>query len=176
MSSCYKDTPKPVYPFIGLQIIFLTATVHHSAVNSLCCQWLERIAKISEAGVLSPSLTLSISCQSSLPITVPVHSQSVYRTLDYLIPILLLTILHLSISTCTSSSITPVLMLNCNYFHHLLPTSLLLHILYIIIFIWCYSLYVCLCVTLCCCLCRTALLYLGQVAVVNETLSTGLPG
>ena len=33
------------------------------------------------------------------------------------------------------------------------------------------------CVTLCCCLCRTALLYLGQVAVVNENLfSTGLPG
>ena len=32
------------------------------------------------------------------------------------------------------------------------------------------------CVTLCC-LCRTALLYLGQVAVVNENLfSTGLPG
>jgi hypothetical protein len=24
------------------------------------------------------------------------------------------------------------------------------------------------CVTLCCCLCRTALLYLGQVAVLNE--------
>jgi hypothetical protein len=33
------------------------------------------------------------------------------------------------------------------------------------------------CVTLCCCLCRTALLYLGQVTVVNENLfSTGLPG
>ena len=33
------------------------------------------------------------------------------------------------------------------------------------------------CVTLCCCFCRTALLYLGQVAVVNENLfSTGLPG
>ena len=26
------------------------------------------------------------------------------------------------------------------------------------------------CVTLCCCMCRTALLYLGQVAVVNENL------
>ena len=26
------------------------------------------------------------------------------------------------------------------------------------------------CVTLCCCLCRTALLYLGQVAVENENL------
>ena len=26
------------------------------------------------------------------------------------------------------------------------------------------------CVTLCCCLCHTALLYLGQVAVVNENL------
>ena len=33
------------------------------------------------------------------------------------------------------------------------------------------------CVTLCCCFCRTALLFLGQVAVVNENLfSTGLPG
>jgi hypothetical protein len=32
------------------------------------------------------------------------------------------------------------------------------------------------CVTLCCCLCRTALLFLGLVAVVNENLfSTGLP-
>ncbi|CDQ68033.1 unnamed protein product [Oncorhynchus mykiss] len=42
---------------------------------------------------ISLSLTLSISCQSSLPITVPVHSQSVNSTPDYLIPILLLTIL-----------------------------------------------------------------------------------
>jgi hypothetical protein len=33
------------------------------------------------------------------------------------------------------------------------------------------------CLTLCCCLSRTALLYLGQVAVVNENLfSTSLPG
>jgi hypothetical protein len=50
------------------------------------------------------SLTLSISCQSSLPITVPVHSLSVNSTPNYLIPILLLTLLHPGISTCTSSS------------------------------------------------------------------------
>jgi hypothetical protein len=31
------------------------------------------------------------------------------------------------------------------------------------------------CVTLCCCLCRTALLYLGPVAVVN-LFSNDLPG
>jgi hypothetical protein len=51
------------------------------------------LQKISEAWVLSPFLTLSISCQSSLLITVPVHSQSVNSTSNYLIPILLLTLL-----------------------------------------------------------------------------------
>ena len=40
----------------------------------LRCQWLERIAKITDAGDTSPSLTSSISCQNSLPITVPVHN------------------------------------------------------------------------------------------------------
>ena len=38
--------------------------------------------------LISPSLTLSISCQSGLPITVPVHSPSVNSTPNYLIPIL----------------------------------------------------------------------------------------
>ena len=62
------------------------------------------------------SLTVSISCQSSLPITVPVHSPSVNSPTNYLIPTLLFlfALLHPSISTCTS--ITPVLTLNCNYF------------------------------------------------------------
>jgi hypothetical protein len=70
---------------------------------------------------ISPSLTLSISCQSSLPITVLVHSPSVNSTPKYLIPILIFIFcyfapqyLHLHIIICTS--ITPVLMLNCNYF------------------------------------------------------------
>ena len=59
--------------------------------------------------LISPSLTLSISCQNSLPITVPVHSQYVNSTPNYLIPILLLTLLlfctPVSIFfTCTSSA------------------------------------------------------------------------
>ena len=40
--------------------------------------------------LISPSLTISISCQSSLPITVPVHSPSVNFPPNYLIPILYL--------------------------------------------------------------------------------------
>ena len=152
--------------------------------------------------LISPSLTLSISCQSSLPITVPVHNQSVNSTPNYLIPILLFITpatkfpyyylpscsfppqyLYLHIIICTS--ITPVLMLNCNYFASMtfslpyLSTLLHLHTLYIY-FLYIFSillLTVRLCVTLCCCFCRTVLLYLGQVADVNENLfSTGLPG
>ena len=49
-----------------------------------CCQWLEWIAKITEAGDISPSITLSISCQSSLRITAPVHSPSVNSPPNYL--------------------------------------------------------------------------------------------
>ena len=53
---------------------------------------LERTTKITEAGrLISLSLTLRISCQSSLQITVPVHSPSVNSTPNYLIPILLFT-------------------------------------------------------------------------------------
>ena len=37
---------------------------------------LERIAKITEVGDISHSLTLSVSCQSSLPIAAAVHSPS----------------------------------------------------------------------------------------------------
>ena len=53
------------------------------------------------------SLTLSISCQSNLQITTPVHSPSVNSPSNYLIPILLFFLfvpLHPSISTCSSSS------------------------------------------------------------------------
>ena len=39
--------------------------------------------------LISPSLTLSISCQSSLPIIAPVHSPYVNSPPNYLIPILL---------------------------------------------------------------------------------------
>jgi hypothetical protein len=38
--------------------------------------------------LISPSLTLSISCQSSLPIIAPVHSPSVNSPPNYLIPII----------------------------------------------------------------------------------------
>ena len=80
------------------------------------------LAKITEAGDISPSLTLSISCQSSSPITVPVHSPSVNSTLNYLILILLCIYFcyfapqyfYLHIIICTP--ITPVLMPNFNYF------------------------------------------------------------
>jgi hypothetical protein len=135
--------------------------------------------------LISPSLTLSTSCQSSSQITASVHSPS-----NYLIPILYLfsfAPLHPSIPTSTfifCTSITPLL--NCNYFAtmglFIAFTSLNLphlHTLYINFFSI-VLLTVCLfipCVTLCCCLCRTALLYLGQVAVVNDNLfSTSLPG
>jgi hypothetical protein len=73
--------------------------------------------------------------------------------------------------------------LNCNYFatiSYLLPYLLICRhcIQYILFSI--VLLTVCLfipCVTPCCCLYRTALLYLGQITVVNENLfSTGLPG
>ena len=55
--------------------------------------------------LISPSLALSASCQSSSQITAPVHSTSVNSPSIYLIPILYLFIylvpLHQSISTCT---------------------------------------------------------------------------
>ena len=44
---------------------------------------------MTEVGDSSPSLNLSISCQSNLPIMVPVHSPSVNCPPNYLIPILL---------------------------------------------------------------------------------------
>jgi hypothetical protein len=66
--------------------------------------------------LVSPSLTLSIGCQSSLQIIAPVHSPPVNSPSNYLIPILYLFFspLHPSISTCTfifCTSITPVF--NC---------------------------------------------------------------
>ena len=142
--------------------------------------------------LISPSLTLSTSCQSSSQITARLHSPSVNSPSNYLIPILLLLFiyfapLHPSIFTCTfifCTSITPVL--NCSiviispiwhiYCLYLpYPTSFA-HTVYRFFYcvIGCTFVYVC--VTLWC-LCRTTLLYLGQVAVVNENLfSTGLPG
>ena len=81
--------------------------------------WLERIAKINFRRLLSPSLTLSISCQRSLLIMALVHSPSVNSPANYLIPILLFIFcsfapeyVYLHIIICTY--ITPVLMLNCN--------------------------------------------------------------
>jgi hypothetical protein len=55
--------------------------------------------------LISPSLTLSIRCQSSLQSTVPVHSQSVNSTPNSHPHIVTypLALLHPSISTCTSS-------------------------------------------------------------------------
>jgi hypothetical protein len=82
---------------------------------------------------------------------------------------------YLHIIICTS--ITPVLMLNCKYFaskgQFIAYPPTLLH-LHTYISLLCYWLYVCLCVTLCCCFCHTALLYLGQVAVLNENWPTWL--
>ena len=79
---------------------------------------------------LSPSLTLSISYQSSLSITVSVHSQSVNSTPTTSSPYYYLPscsfapqYVYLHILICTY--ITPVLMLSCNYFRlsmaYLLP-------------------------------------------------------
>jgi hypothetical protein len=56
---------------------------------------------------MSPSLTLSISCQSSLPIAAAVHSPSVNSPSNQLSissHICFSALLHTSISTCTSSS------------------------------------------------------------------------
>ena len=50
----------------------------------LCCQWLERTAKTTEAGETSPSLALSTSCHSSSQITAPVHRPSVNSPSIYL--------------------------------------------------------------------------------------------
>ena len=148
--------------------------------------------------LISPSLTLSTSCQSSSQITAPVHSlsvnsPSVNSPSNFLIPIMLLIIfapLHPSISTCTfifCTSITPVFkLLNCNHFASMAYLLPLPPLSYLICTHCTYTFFsillltVCLfipCVTLCCCLCRTTLLYLGQVAVVIENLFlTSLPG
>ena len=130
---------------------------------------------------ISPSLTLFISCQSSLPITAPVNSPH-----NYLIPILFFfcsfapQYLYLHIIICIS--ITPVLMLNCNCFtlwpiYCLYLPSLTAFSQTVYRFLFCVI--ECTFVRLMCncCFCRTALLYLGQVAVVEENLfSAGLPG
>jgi hypothetical protein len=90
----------------------------------------------------SPSLTLSISCQSCLPITVPVHSPSVNSTPSYLIPILVFSFFlfctpvsllahhHLHIYHSSVNA-------NCNYLASMvyllpyLPNLLHLHTLYV---------------------------------------------
>jgi hypothetical protein len=51
--------------------------------------------------LISPSISWSISCQSSLPIIAPVHSPSVNSPLNFLIPILLFIFLLL----CTPVSL-----------------------------------------------------------------------
>jgi hypothetical protein len=72
--------------------------------------------------LFAPSLTLSISCQSSLPMILPVQSPSVNSTPNYLISIMLFihfcsfAPLYLDLHIIICTSITPVLMLNCNYF------------------------------------------------------------
>jgi hypothetical protein len=149
---------------------------------------------------ISLSLTLSTSCQSSSQITAPVHSPSVNRPSNYLIPILYLFIylaplhpsipvsllapLHPSISTCSfifCTSTIPVFNCYIAITSPLWPiyclTSLILphlHIL-VLLYYWLYVYYsMCNCVVVCvellCCMCRTALLHLGQVAVANENL------
>jgi hypothetical protein len=126
-----------------------------------------------------------------LTVPVPVHSPSVNSTPNYCIPMLLFIFciyfwsfaphyLYLHIFICTS--ITPVLMLNCNYFSSLaylltylpnLTTFAQTMYIYFSIVLLTVLLFVP-CVTLCCCFSRIALLYLGQVAAVDEDLfSTG---
>ena len=78
------------------------------------------MAKITEVGDISPSLTLSISYLSSLPIAEDLHSPSVNSPSNYLpnphivllfcTPVFLLAHLHLHIY---HSSVN---LLNCNYF------------------------------------------------------------
>ena len=92
--------------------------------------------------LIPPSITLSISYLSSLPLAAAVHSPAVNSPSNYLphphiVFIYLFSLLHTSISTCTSSSAHISLqckLLNCNYLAtmaYLLPTSLLhLHTLY----------------------------------------------
>ena len=115
----------------------------------LCCQWQERIAKITEVGDISPSLTLSINCQISFLIAAVVHSQSVNSPSNQLptsSPYLVLFFcsyvhqyFYFHIIICTS--ITPVLMLNCNYFASMaylfpyLPNLLHLHTMYMFYFV-----------------------------------------
>ena len=124
--------------------------------------------------LISPSLTLSVSCQSSLPITAAVHSPSVNSPSNlpasspYCFYLLFCSFAHqyfyLHIITCTS--ITPVLICKIVITLLLWPIYCLtssrhLHTLYIyflIFFSYCVHLTVHLfipCVTLCCCLCRT---------------------
>ena len=125
--------------------------------------------------LISPSLTISTSCQSSSQNTAPVHSPSVNSPSNCLITILYLFLapLHPSISTCTFIFYTsPV------FNGYIVITSWPIYCLTSLILPHLHTLYidfstVCLFiprVTLCCCMCGTALLHLGQVAVVNENL------
>ena len=136
-------------------------------------------------GVISPSLTLSISCQSSLPITVPVHSKSVSSTPKYLIPILLFTLLlfctpvfllaHRHLQVYHSS----IKLQNCNYFAtmaYLLPYLLtpFAHTVYRFF----YCVFDC---TFVYPMCNSVLFFVALLclilAVVNENVfSTGRPG
>jgi hypothetical protein len=143
--------------------------------------------------LISPSLSLSTSCQSSLQITAPVHSPSVNSSSTYLIPILVFIYfapLRPSISTCIfifcwstlpvfncyiviTSPPWPIYFLNSPHLHSLYIDFLFS---FVLLYYWLYVLFIP-CVTLCCCMCRIATLYLGQVAVANENLfSTSLPG
>ena len=140
---------------------------------------------------------VSFSCQLSEQLTdccnctQPICKQPTQST--YLIPILflftlllfctpvsLLTHHHLLIIIC--SSISPGLnLLNCNYFATGLFITIPPHAictLYIDFLFFYYVIDCTLVYSMCnSVLCRTALLYLGQVAVVNENLfSTRLPG
>ena len=172
-------SPKPIPPLVALlssSLLPMTGTncKHH---------WSWRL--------ISPLLTLSTSCQRSSQMTAPVHSQFVNSPSNYLTPYTVIYLfifapLHPSISTCTfifCTSITP--MFNCYivitsppwpiYCLYLPYLTSFAHTVYRLFYciIDCMFVY-----SMCnsvCCLCRTALLYLDQVAVVNENLfSTSL--
>ncbi|XP_052352800.1 uncharacterized protein LOC118368007 [Oncorhynchus keta] len=153
----------------------------------LCCQRLERTAKIAEAGdsylphehqasavrAAHRSLDLYIAHPTTsspygiylffllcTPVSLLAHSSSAHLSLQCLIAISYLP-RHYGLFHCLTSRILPHLHTLYIYFF---PTVLLM----VCLFIPCVSL---------CCLCCTALLYLGQFAVVNENLfSTSLLG
>ena len=95
--------------YISLVISKANTTFGHLSFQFSAANDWNEFAKIAEVGDISPSLTLSISYLSSLPIAGAVHSPSVNSPSNYLphphiVFINFFALLRTSISTCTSSS------------------------------------------------------------------------